>query len=247
MSDARHTAHDAALDILRSEVRTRLASYDSILGVVDRLPASVSTVQTPIQEHCAVRPSGYRPLTDIRAPHHDRWQGDGRPAVQLVGRDVEMDRIHAFLTAARTSGGALLVTGEPGVGKTGLLDAAADIATAGGTRVLRAAGIQFEAEMSFSGLNQVLLPLLDGLPQLAVVHRDALNVALGFGEGAPPSRLVVSNAALVLLRQAAAARPLLVDPRRPALVGPSQRRRAQLRGPAPRREPGRPPRGIAGG
>ena len=64
--------------------------------------------------------------------------------------------------------------------------------------------------MSFSGLNQVLLPLLDALPQLPAVHRDALNVALGFGEGAPPSRLVVSNAALVLLRQAAAARPLLV-------------------------------------
>ena len=64
--------------------------------------------------------------------------------------------------------------------------------------------------MSFSGLNQVLLPLLGALPQLPAVHRDALNVALGFGDGAPPSRLVVSNAALVLLRQAATARPLLV-------------------------------------
>ena len=78
------------------------------------------------------------------------------------------------------------------------------------TRILHAAGIEFEAGMSFSGLNQVLLPLLDVVPQLPAVHRDALNVALGFGEGAPPSRLVVSNAALLLLRMAATDRPLLV-------------------------------------
>ena len=121
-----------------------------------------------------------------------------------------MDRLTAFVAAARRDGGALLVTGEPGIGKTELLDAAADLATEADARVIRAAGIQFEAGMSFSGLNQVLLPLLDALPELAALHRDALNVALGFGEGAPPSRLVVSNAALVLLRQAAASRPLLV-------------------------------------
>jgi hypothetical protein len=64
--------------------------------------------------------------------------------------------------------------------------------------------------MSFSGLNQVLLPVLDALPELPVVHRNALNVAFGFGEGVPPSRLVMSNAAVVLLRTAASARPLLV-------------------------------------
>ena len=121
-----------------------------------------------------------------------------------------MDRLTAFVAAARTNGEALLVTGEPGVGKTELLDAAAELAAEAGARVIRAAGIQFEAGMSFSGLNQVLLPLLDALPELAALHQDALNVALGFGEGAPPSRLVVSNAALVLLRQSAASRPLLV-------------------------------------
>jgi hypothetical protein len=69
-----------------------------------------------------------------------------------------------------------------------------------GTRILRGAGIQFETAMSFSGLNQVLLPALDASPQFPAVHRDALIVALGFGEGAPPSRLVVSNAAPVPAR-----------------------------------------------
>lgn len=137
-------------------------------------------------------------------------QQSGGRADQLIGREPEMDRIRLFLATATTEGGALLVTGEPGVGKTGLLNAASEAASAAGMRILRAAGVEFEAGTSFSGLNQLLLPLLDALPQLPAVHRDALNVALGFGDGAAPSPLVVSNAALVLLRQAATARPVLV-------------------------------------
>jgi DNA-binding CsgD family transcriptional regulator len=128
----------------------------------------------------------------------------------LVGRDVELERLGAFLTAARSGGGTLIVIGGPGIGKTVLLQAAAEAGAEAGTRVLRAAGVQFEAGISFAALNQVVLPLLDELPGLPAIHRDALNVALGFGEGAPPGRLVVSNATLVLLRQAAKARPLLV-------------------------------------
>ena len=69
------------------------------------------------------------------------------------------------------------------IGKTGLMDAAADAAAGADTRVVRGAGIEFEAGMSFSGLNQVLLPLPDEFPRLPRVHRNALNVALGFGEG----------------------------------------------------------------
>ena len=121
-----------------------------------------------------------------------------------------MERIGAFLASARLEGGALLVIGEPGVGKTALLNAASEAASVGGIRVLRAAGAEFEAETGFAGLNQVLLPLIGALPQLPAVHRDALNVALGFGDGAPPSRLVVSNAALFLLREVATARPVLI-------------------------------------
>ena len=149
-------------------------------------------------------------MLDSPVTEHAKRRGDGRPAGHLVGRDEDVGRVRAFLDAARTDGAALLVTGEPGLGKTELLDAAADAATEADFRILRAAGIQFEAGISFSGLNQVLLPLLDTLTELPAIHRDALNVALGFGEGPPPSQLVVSNATLVLLRHAAESRPLLV-------------------------------------
>src|SRR5262245_42692596 len=109
-------------------------------------------------------------MNDTDAPGHDR---DG----QLIGRESEMERIRAFVAAVRTDGGALLVTGEPGVGKTVLMDAASETASAVGMRIVRAAGVQFEADTSFSGLNQVLVALLGALPQLAAVHRDALNIA----------------------------------------------------------------------
>jgi DNA-binding CsgD family transcriptional regulator len=136
--------------------------------------------------------------------------GEGRTGGSIVGRERELELLDAFLASAATNGGALLLTGEPGVGKTGLLDITADVAAAAGSRVLRAAGIEFEAGMSYAGLNQVLLPLLEGLSDLPPLQRDALNVALGFGESGAPTPLVVSNAALALLRSAGDARPVLV-------------------------------------
>ena len=63
-------------------------------------------------------------MTGIRVPQLDERQGDGRQAAVLVGREAEVDRVRAFVATARTDGGALLETGEPGVGKTVLLDAA---------------------------------------------------------------------------------------------------------------------------
>ncbi|HEV7419590.1 MAG TPA: AAA family ATPase [Mycobacterium sp.] len=128
----------------------------------------------------------------------------------LIGRRGELATVRAFIQRARSDGEALLIFGEPGVGKTMLLDAAADMASAAGACVVRASGVEFEAGISFSGLNQTLLPLLAELAHLTAAYRNALNVALGFGEGPAPDRLVVSNATLALLRQAAVARPVLV-------------------------------------
>ena len=128
----------------------------------------------------------------------------------LFGRSSELALITAFVERARIGGEALLLLGEPGVGKTVLLDAAASAAAEAGTWVLRAAGVQFEADLPFSGLHQVLLPLLDEFGQLDAVHGDALNAALGYGEGPAPDRMLVSAATLTVLRHAAADSPVLV-------------------------------------
>ncbi|WP_326568924.1 LuxR family transcriptional regulator [Amycolatopsis rhabdoformis] len=127
----------------------------------------------------------------------------------LVGRGVALERIRDFLDAT-DRGGALLLSGAAGVGKTVLLNAVAEAAAERGSRVLRAAGVEFEADVSYSGLNQVLFPFYEAFGELEKPHADALQVALGFGSGPPPERLVVSNATLMLLRHVAQAGSLLL-------------------------------------
>jgi DNA-binding CsgD family transcriptional regulator len=128
----------------------------------------------------------------------------------LVGRGSELELIRGFLDRAAGGGEALVVLGEPGVGKTALLRAAETMAVAAGCRLLAAAGVESEAEVTFSGLHQALLPLHEEIAQLTATYRDALNVALGFGEGPAPDRLLVANATLTVLRQAARAQPVLL-------------------------------------
>ena len=94
-------------------------------------------------------------------------------AETLVGRVEELEFIRTFLDEVAADGAALLVSGEAGVGKTVLLDTAAEMALADGSRVLRASGVEFEADVSFSGLNQALLPLSGEFARLSAVHRDA--------------------------------------------------------------------------
>ncbi|MEZ0072032.1 LuxR C-terminal-related transcriptional regulator [Planotetraspora sp. GP83] len=127
-----------------------------------------------------------------------------------MGRERDLTRIRDFVDLAAVQGGAFMLLGEAGVGKSVLLEVAAARALAAGHRVLRASGSQFEAEVSFAGLHQVLHPLFADLSHLSSAHERALSVALGLGEGTPPGQLLVANAALVLLRQAAVPRPLLV-------------------------------------
>jgi DNA-binding CsgD family transcriptional regulator len=127
-----------------------------------------------------------------------------------VGRGEELALIKEFVARARTDGDALLVLGDAGVGKTLLLDAGAQVASEEGVRVLRARGVEFEAGMPFSGLSQALLPVFGEISELTATHRDALNVALGLGEGRPPERLIVSVATLTLLRMASVQCPLLL-------------------------------------
>ena len=94
------------------------------------------------------------------------------PGPGLTGRDGDLDFLRGFFGQALVSGGALLLTGDPGVGKTALLDALADGAAAAGTMVLRVAGAEFEGDVSFSGLNQALFPLVGEFGELGAALRE---------------------------------------------------------------------------
>ena len=127
----------------------------------------------------------------------------------LVGRNEELRLIAAFLEQA-AGGKTLLFTGEPGVGKTALLDAAEEAALAAGVKVLRAAGSEFGTRVSFADLAQLLRPLSGCLPSLSPLHRRALMAIDGDAIEPAPDRLVVFQATLALLGEAGGRRPLLV-------------------------------------
>ena len=78
----------------------------------------------------------------------------------MVGRDRERDMVAGLLEGIRDRGGALVVAGEPGVGKSALLMAAAEMAADRGLPVLRTAGVQSEMNLAFAALHQLLRPVL---------------------------------------------------------------------------------------
>lgn len=103
----------------------------------------------------------------------------------MIGRLREIEYLQTFVREVAVTGGVLLVSGDAGVGKTTLLDAAADYTRASGGDVLRTTGTELEEQISYAALNQALYPLLDDVEQLGTAQRDALQVALGFGDGPP--------------------------------------------------------------
>ncbi len=125
---------------------------------------------------------------------HDRPRG---PASGLMGRRAECGVLDGLLTAVRAGESrALVVHGEPGVGKTALLEYLAGRAT--GCRVLRVAGV-----------HQLCAPLLDRLGVLPEPQRKALRTAFGMSTGPAPDRFLVGLAVLGLLSEVAAERPVV--------------------------------------
>jgi hypothetical protein len=108
--------------------------------------------------------------------------------VELLGRRRERDVIDRLVQAVRDGESrALIIGGEPGMGKTALLDHVADHAT--GCHVVRAAGVQSEMELAFAGLHQLCAPMLDRLDLLPPPPQaDALRITFGVAPGSPPDR-----------------------------------------------------------
>lgn len=128
----------------------------------------------------------------------------------LRGRERELSRIDELIAgASEAQGGALLLHGEPGIGKSALLTAAAERARERLT-VLRASGYEASATLPYVGLRQLVEPLLSLRELLAPVQAQALGVALALEPPSPQARLAVPLALLALLEVAAQRRPVLV-------------------------------------
>ncbi|QIY74841.1 ATP-binding protein [Streptomyces sp. RLB1-33] len=165
-----------------------------------------------------------------------------RPGADLAGRTAELELIDSLLAGEYRAGPGVLLRGDPGVGKSALLNAAEERATAVGRRVLRASGVEFEAGMNFSALHRLLYPLRERAGRLADRQRDALHHILGLAPGPSPDPLVASTALLALLDGPArpARRPrgrwsAALDRRQRAVGRPCQRDRVGVRRPPHRR------------
>src|SRR3954447_351572 len=130
------------------------------------------------------------------------------PQRGLLGRRSECQILDGLLEAVRVGESrALVVRGEPGVGKTALLEYA--IESASQLRVVRTFGVESEMELAFAGLQQLCAPMLDRLEHLPGPQRDALATAVGLRAGDAPARFLRGLAALGLLSEVAGDRPLL--------------------------------------
>ncbi len=133
-----------------------------------------------------------------------RWRGR---ASGLTDRRGERGVLDQLIDAVRAGGSRVLVVrGEPGVGKSALLDYLAGRAS--GCRVVRAAGVESEMELAFAGLHQLLAPVLDRLEGLPGPQQEALRTAFGLSSGPAPDRFLVGLAVLGLVSEVAGQRRL---------------------------------------
>lgn len=132
----------------------------------------------------------------------------------LLGRSRERRRIDDALAQARAgASAALALTGDPGIGKTTLLGYAAAQAAASGMQVLRARGVESEAQIPFGSLLEVIRPALTLLDTIPAPQSAALEGALALRPGAASDRFAVGAATLSLLAACAEQAPaaLLLD------------------------------------
>jgi DNA-binding CsgD family transcriptional regulator len=129
---------------------------------------------------------------------------------ELIGRNDEVARVDALLDRVRDRGGALVIGGEPGIGKSALLDRARGRASSLGVRTLATVGVESESELAFAGLHQLLGPIGNRIERLPDPQRQALDAAFGVDGLVDADPFRVALAAYRLLSDAADSSPLLL-------------------------------------
>jgi DNA-binding CsgD family transcriptional regulator len=131
-------------------------------------------------------------------------------AAPLLGRGREQNLLKSLLDEVATRGQALVLRGDPGIGKSRLLSATARAARARGMSVLTTAGVQSEAHLPFAGLHQLLRPVRGRAVQLPAAQRVALDAAFGLTDDVAPEQYRIAMAALDLVSEVATDAPVLL-------------------------------------
>ena len=132
-------------------------------------------------------------------------------AARLFGREREFGVLNELIDRLiEGAGGALVVSGEAGIGKSALLTVVTRHARSHGVQVLSAAGVQSEVQMPFAGLHQLLQPVLPAAEKLPGRLRAALLAAFGLSDADAPELFLIGLAALELIDEAAEHSPVLL-------------------------------------
>ncbi len=134
----------------------------------------------------------------------------GAPAVELIGRDTEAARLDALLDRLPEEGGALVIRGEAGIGKSAMLALAGERAIVLGVAKLATVGVESEAELAFAGLHQLLFPIIRSIELLPPSQRQPLEAVFGTIHSAEPDPFRVAMAAFRLVVEAAESSPLVL-------------------------------------
>ncbi len=132
---------------------------------------------------------------------------------ELIEREQESAVLDGLVDRLPDGGGAVVVRGEAGIGKSALLQRVRRRAEAQGARPLVTVGVESEAELPFAGLHQLLRPVIGALAQLPESQRQQLEAALGLGLDLKPDSFRVAVAAFQLICEVADSVPvvLIVD------------------------------------
>ena len=130
---------------------------------------------------------------------------------ELIGREAESQLVDELIDGlGQGGGGALIVRGEPGIGKSALLERARERGRASGGCILSTVGVESEAELAFAGLHQLLHPIIGLTDHLSEAQRRALDAAFGVSGDLEPDPFRVALAAFQLVCDAADAGPVIL-------------------------------------